>query len=66
MMCDFSKHVGENTLCNMTKIMKMDLDMDNKQITTKTWKGIGISHIKEALVLVDYKMTILGQCDVNV
>jgi hypothetical protein len=28
--------VGENILCNMKKIMTMDLDVDNKQITTKT------------------------------
>jgi hypothetical protein len=28
--------VGENTLCNMRKIMIVDLDVDNKQITTKT------------------------------
>jgi hypothetical protein len=56
---------GENTLCNMRKIMTMDLDVDNKQITTKTWKRIGISHIEETLVLIDYNMTIIGQHDVN-
>jgi hypothetical protein len=32
----FKTLVGENTLCNMRKIMTMDLDVDNKQITTKT------------------------------
>jgi hypothetical protein len=57
--------VGENTLCNMRKIMTMDLVVDNKQITTKTRKRIKINHIEEALVLVDYKMAIIGQCDVN-
>jgi hypothetical protein len=49
----------------MTKIMLMDLDVDNKQITTKTWKSIGINNIEEAPILVDYKMAIIGQCDVN-
>jgi len=43
----------------------MDLGMDNKQITTKTWKGIGISRIEEALVLVDYNMVVIHQRDVN-
>jgi hypothetical protein len=45
--------------------MLMDLNVDNKQITTKTWKGIGINNIEEAFVLVDYKMAIIGQRDVN-
>jgi hypothetical protein len=61
----FKTLVGENTVCNMTKIMLMDLDVDNKQIRTKTWKGIGINSIEEAHVLVDYKMAIIGQRDVN-
>jgi hypothetical protein len=45
--------------------MTMDLVVDNKQITTKTRKRIRINRIEEALVLVDYKMTIIGQRDVN-
>jgi hypothetical protein len=45
--------------------MTMDLDVDNKQILAKTWKGIMICHMEEALVLVDYKMAIIGECDVN-
>jgi hypothetical protein len=44
--------IRKNTLCNMTKTMTTNLDMDSKQIINKIGRvTIGISHMKMCLFL---------------
>lgn len=61
----FKIPLGENTLCNLKKKMTINLDMNSKQITNKIGRVIGISHMEDALNLVEYRMTIVGHYDVK-
>jgi hypothetical protein len=58
--------IGKNTLCSMTKKMTTNLDMDSKQIINKIGRvTIGISHMEDVFILVEYGMAIIGHYDVN-
>jgi hypothetical protein len=59
--------IRKNTLCNMTKTMTTNLDMDSKQIINKIGRvTIGISHMEDVFILVEYGMAIIGRYDVNI
>jgi hypothetical protein len=62
----FKTPIGKNTLCSMTKKMTTNFDMDSKQIINKIGRlTIGISHMEDVLIPVEYGMAIIGYYDVN-